>query len=66
MPITLPDIIYKQERDGSAVVDSDQSYYQIPFNKSKEYFESLSNWTNFVKGVERIVRGSDKYSKYIS
>lgn len=66
MPITLPDIIYKQERDGSAVVDSDQSYYQIPFNKSKEYFESLSNWTNFVKGVEREVRGSDKYSKYIS
>jgi hypothetical protein len=66
MPKSLPDIIYKQERNGTAVVDSDQAYYELPFTKSKEYFDSIANWTNFVKGVERLVRQSDKYSKYIS
>lgn len=66
MPISLPDIIYKKEPGASPVIDSDNSYYEIPFDKSKEYFENLTNWTNFVKGVERLVRGDDRYSKYIS
>ena len=66
MPISLPDIIYKKERDGNSVIDSNNSYYEIPFDKSKEYFDNLTNWTNFVKGVERLVRGDDRYSKYIS
>lgn len=69
MPISLPDIIYKNDTSGNRsnpVVDSENSYYEIPFDKSKEYFDSLQNWTNFVKGVERLVRMDDRYNKYIS
>lgn len=69
MPISLPDIIYKYDSEGdrpSPVLDSENSYYEIPFDKSKEYFDNLQNWTNFVKGVERLVRADDRYSKYIS
>lgn len=66
MPISLPDIIYKKEAGGSGVIDSENSYYEIPFDKSKDYFDNLTNWTNFIKGVERLVRGDDRYNKYIS
>ena len=69
MPHSLPEIIYKQTFDGkreTPTIDSDNSYYEIPFDKSKEYFDSLQNWTNFIKGVERLVRGDARYTKYIS
>ena len=66
MPVSLPDIIYRKERDGNSVIDSNYSYYEIPFDKSKEYFDNLTNWTNFINGVERLVRADDRYSKYIS
>ena len=66
MPISLPDIIYRNDSEGGPTMDSDNSFYEIPFDKSREYFDNITNWTNFVKGVEKLVRTDDRYNKYIS
>lgn len=65
MPRLLPDIIYKKQ-ENTSIVDSENSVYEIPFHKSSAYFDNLSNWTNFIKGVEQMVRIDDRYNKYIS
>lgn len=66
MPISLPDIIYRNDKDSGLVVDSINSFYEVPFTKSREYFDNLTNWTRFVKGAEWNVRNDERYSKYIS
>ena len=47
-------------------IDSDESYYEIPFNKDADYMFSLENEVAFIKAVERMVRTSKYYSRYIA
>ena len=69
MGTTLPNIEYKEEKRGDRkiipIVDSKQSMYQIPLYKDDEYFLNIESYNNFIKGCERIIRGSDRYKKYI-
>ena len=46
--------------------DSDESYYEIPFYKDVDYMFSLENEVAFIKAVERMVRTSKYYSRYIA
>lgn len=47
-------------------IDSEYSDFEIPFYKDEEFFSNIENYVYFVKGVERIVRCSRYYKKYIS
>lgn len=47
-------------------IDSDDSYYEIPFYKDVDYMFSLENEVAFIKAVERMVRTSKYYSRYIA
>lgn len=47
-------------------IDSDESYYEIPFYKDVDYMFSLENEVAFIKAVERMVRTSKYYSRYIA
>lgn len=47
-------------------IDSDESYYEIPFYKDADYMFSLENEVAFIKAVERMVRTSKYYSRYIA
>lgn len=46
-------------------LSSKRAYYDLEFEKGKEYFKDLENFVNFVKAVERIFRSSDQYKKYV-
>jgi hypothetical protein len=60
----LPEIDYKKPNK-NPTIDSDNSVYELPFYKDGEYFSSLENYINFIKAVERMVRTSNQYSRYI-
>lgn len=47
-------------------IDSDESFYEIPFYKNEDYFFSLENEVAFIKAVEKLVRTSKYYSRYIA
>ncbi len=47
-------------------IDSDESFYEIPFYKDEDYFFSLENEVAFIKAVEKVVRTSKYYSRYIA
>lgn len=47
-------------------IDSDDSFYEIPFYKDPDYMFSLENEVAFIKAVERMVRSSKYYSRYIA
>lgn len=64
MPKCLPDIIYDKSKI-TPIVDSHNSIYQIHYFKNEEYFSNIDSYTNFIRGVERLVRTNDRYSKYI-
>lgn len=64
----LPDIEYTEgESNGKVtpIVDSGRSLYQIPLYKDEAFFSNLESYINFIKGCERVVRGNDRYKKYI-
>ena len=63
MPKQLPNIDYDE---ANLTVDSDSSLYNIPMYKPVEYFSSLESRNAFIKSVEKLVRTSDRYKKYIS
>lgn len=65
MPKQLPNIQYIHTHNNN-VIDSDSAVYQIPYYKPTEYFENLESYTKFIKGCEKLVRGNDRYKKYIS
>ena len=64
MSKTLPNIEYTTEGKIS-VVDSLSALYKLPFEKSDEYYSNLESKVRFLKGCEKLVRGSDRYKKYI-
>jgi hypothetical protein len=47
-------------------IDSDESYYEIPFYKNPDYMFSIENEVAFINAVERMVRTSKYYSRYIA
>lgn len=47
-------------------IDSDDSYYELPFYKDYDYMFSIENEVAFIKAVERLVRTSKYYSRYIA
>lgn len=63
MPKVLPDIVYGVHNE-VPYIDSQNSLYIIPFYKPDEYFNNIESLNNFISGVEREVRASDRYSKY--
>lgn len=67
MPKNLPDIEYAENSEDRTVipfVDSKRALYTIPFYKDEGYFSNLDSYQKFVKAVEKLVRSSDRYSKY--
>lgn len=59
----IPGIDYIMDK-ANPVIDSANSYYEIPFYKPEDYFSNLASRNSFIKGVEKLVRTSDRYSKY--
>ena len=67
MAKNLPNIEYETIKDGrteNLLIDSQSSLFQIPFYKDEDYFSNIDSYTKFVKSVEKLVRTSDRYSKY--
>lgn len=67
MPKQLPDIEYKEDIVNDKLVkfiDSPKSLYIIPLTKDEEYFSNIDSYQKFAKAVEKLVRVSDRYSKY--
>lgn len=62
---TLPDIIYDKSKI-SPIIDSNNSFYNIPYYKGEDYFENYESYVAFIKGCERLVRQNDRYRKYIN
>jgi hypothetical protein len=60
----LPNIEYKKSGK-NPTIDADTSDFELPFYKNNEYFSSIDNFVGFVKAVERTVRTSTYYSRYI-
>lgn len=61
---SLPNIDYKKPSK-NPTIDSDSSLYSLPYYKDAEYFSNLDNFVSFVKSVEKMVRTSKYYSRYI-
>lgn len=62
--LNLPNIEFKKPSK-NPTLDSDTSLYTIPFYKDAEYFANLDNFIAYVKSVEKLVRTSKFYSRYI-
>ena len=60
----LPNIDYKKPSK-NPTLDSDTSFYALPYYKDIEYFANLDNFVSFVKSVEQMVRTSKYYARYI-
>lgn len=63
--IQPPNIEFKKTSK-NPTLDSKTSMFEIPFYKDIEYFSNLENFVSFVKAVEKMVRTSNYYRKYIS
>ena len=61
----LPNIEYKK-RSQNPTVDSDSSYFELPFYKTEDYFYNWDNTSAFANAVERLVYRSNQYARYIS
>ncbi len=59
----LPGIDFKNDK--SITLDSELSLFEIPFYKDSEYLAIGENFVSFIKQVEKMVRTSKRYSKYI-
>lgn len=61
----LPNINFKKTSK-NPTIDSDNGIYELPFYKDAEFFSNLDNFVSFVKSVEKMVRSSNQYSRYIA
>ena len=70
MPRNLPEIEYAEnsETDKSILpfIDARNALYTIPYFKDEQYFANLESHQKFIKGVELLVRNSDRYAAYKS
>lgn len=63
--VELANFIFKKTKKNPTLECLDCEY-ELPFYKDVEYFSSLENYVAFVKSVERIVRSSVYYSRYVA
>lgn len=61
----LPSINFSKPNTSPTVYSPD-AYYELEFYKDAEYFSVPDNFVNFIKGVEKLVRSSNEYKRYIS
>lgn len=61
---SLPGVDFKKTNK-NPTLDSDTSLYSLPFYKNSDYFANLDNFVAFVKAVEKLVRTSKYYKRYI-
>lgn len=54
-----------RKQNKNPTIDCDSSLYELPFYKDAEFFSNLDNYIYFIKDVEKCVRTSNDYSKYI-
>lgn len=47
-------------------LDAEDSIYELPFYKDSEFFYNLDNYVFYIKGIEKLVRRSKYYKRYIS
>lgn len=66
----LPGIIYKSRDEytnfNTPIIDSNESMYQIPFEKDSAYFSNPESLTAFAKACENLIRTNKRYKKYIN
>lgn len=60
----LPNVDYKKINQ-NPTIDSEYSLFELPFYKNVEYFANIDNFVQFVKSVEKLVRTSEYYKRYI-
>ena len=60
----IPEISYSNDKI-TPIIDSQNSFYTLPYYKDVNYFSNYESYINFIKGVERMVRSDDRYRKYI-
>lgn len=63
----LPGIKYLEEyreTKKTAIIDSNESMYQIPFYKDESYFANPDSYQKFIKACEDMVRKCERYTKY--
>lgn len=60
----LPNIDFRSPKK-NPTIDAETSDFELPFYKDVEYFANIDNFVGFVKAVERMVRSSTYYSRYI-
>ena len=61
----LPGIKLKKQKR-NPTLDSDNSIYEIPFYKNSDYFFNFENYTYYIKEIEKAVRRSKEYKRYIA
>ena len=47
-------------------VDSEYSFYELPYFKTDDYFFDVENEVKFIESIERTVRKSKYYKRYIA
>lgn len=60
----IPDIDFSR-KNSAPEIDSENSIFSLPFYKDAEYFSNFDNYVFFIKSVEKLVRKSTYYSRYI-
>ncbi len=60
----IPDIEFSRKKRHPEI-DSSNSMFSLPFYKDAEYFSNFDNYVFFIKSVEKLVRRSQYYSRYI-
>lgn len=61
----LPNINYKKVNK-NPTIDSETAEFELPFYKDAEYFANLDNFVSFIKSIEKLVRTSEYYKRYIA
>lgn len=63
--VELANFVFKKQKKNPTLECLDCEY-ELPFYKDVEYFSSLENYVAFIKGVERLVRSSVYYNRYVA
>lgn len=64
MAENLPNIEYKRTKQ-NPTIDSETTMYELSFYKDADYLANIDNFVAFVKSVERMIRNSKYYKRYI-
>lgn len=61
----IPGINVKKVKQ-NPTLDSNDSIYELPFYKDAEFFYNLDNYVFYIKGIEKLIRSSKYYKRYIA